>query len=530
MEPEEPVSIEEAARLSRQADEVLWRAGDLGPLKLHSDQVAVYALMLAAFAAGAARFVLEIARRWGKTWFLVTVAIETGIKNPGCRIVYGAPTLSDLEKFIIPTLEAITEDAPHGLRWKFNQRTMKFGCENGSYIQLFGCDDKRKANRGRGTGAILIIVDEAGFIPILGYVIRSVLRPQLFHSNGVTLLGSTPAEEPDHDFTRMAELAEVNGAYANRTVYDNPLKTQEEIEGYIATDAKDEGLSPEDYVKTDHFRREYRAERVIDKRLVVVQEWEAARSAVVQRVPRPEFFDGYVALDPGGHDPHALLFMYWDFRNARLVVEGEVLLRDSENSAQIVEAAKAMEKQLWGVETYDGTLRAAIENRDELAKFVPDWMHEILSSKSAPQQPYLRVMDVNSILSKDLYQLHKMAFITTAKDDKEAAVNNLRVLIREGKLVVSPDCPNLDRHLRTTTWKDHRRKEYARKAGEHGDLVDALVYGLRNVDRARNPFPVEWRQPTPIAAAQEKQRQEDASRAILGDSRLARRLMRTRGR
>lgn len=519
-------TTEEAEYLLESAKETLWRSGIL-TWKLHEDQLAVYGLILAAFAAGASRFVLEIARRWGKTWELCVIAIETAVRNPGGRIVYGAPTLKDLQEFIIPTIEAITADAPPGLRWSFNAQTMHFTCENGAYIHLFGCDDKRKANRGRGPGAVLVILDECGFIPILLYVIQSVLRPQLLHSGGGMLLGSTPADEPDHDFTKIAELAEANNNYARRTIHDNPLLTPERIAAFIEADAKDAGLSVEEYKLTDAFRREYMAERVVNKLLVVVPEWEEKRLKLIRPVPRPQFFDGMTVLDPGGHDPHALSFMYWHFELAALVVEDELLLRDGQNSHQIMEAAKAKERQLWGVEKYDGTLRAAIES-DVLREFVPDWMAELIIAKEAPEQPYVRWMDVNEILCRDLYQLHKMAFITTRKDNKEAAVNNLRNLMRSEQFLLSPNCKHTDRHLKQTTWKDAKRKEYARKAGEHGDLLDTCVYGARNVDRQRNPAPKNWGHPAPIVHALQRQQNERVSEALMGSSALAQRLIRRR--
>jgi hypothetical protein len=171
-------------------------------------------------------------------------------------------------------------------------------------VHLFGCDDKRKANRGRGPGAKRAFLDECGFIPFARYVVRSILRPQLLHlkpeeARAALLIGSTPAEQPDHDFTAMAEKAEARGNYANRTIYDNPLLTEEQIKAFIEDDAKEDGLTPEAYVETDDFRREYLAQRVVNKLLLAVPEWEAKREKSLVRVPRPQYFDGFAILDPG---------------------------------------------------------------------------------------------------------------------------------------------------------------------------------------------------------------------------------------
>lgn len=520
----------DAVAVYRAATEALWRAGNLvWKFGAHHDQKAVYGLMLAAFAAGAQRFVLEIARRWGKTRLFCIIAVQTCVRKPKARVVYGAPTLKDLEEFIIPHIEAVTADAPPGLRWKFNQRTMHFDCENGAYIHLFGCDDKRKANRGRGSGADLVIVDECGFISILRYVLRSVVRPQLLHSGGIMLLGSTPAEEPDHDFTQIAEIAEAQGNYARRTVHDSPLLSEEKIAAFIAVDAKDEGYSsPAEYVASDDFRREYLAERVVNKLLVVVPEWEAKRGILIRAVPRPEFYDAMTVLDPGGNDPHAVSFGYWHFLMAKYVQEAELLLRNGENTEDLAARIKDKERALWGVELFDGTLRAAVEDETGLiAASVPEWMQDVLRADARPQ-PYVRWTDINIGLARDLYMLHKLAFLNTAKDDKALQVNNFRVAIRREEFLLHPDCVHTDRQLRATTWKDHKRREYARKAGEHGDLLDTDVYALRNVDRQRNPVPKDWKaqgSPNAIAARQLEDERQRRARALVGNTPLARRLL-----
>lgn len=522
---------EERAALKLELKREAWLRGELY-WKLHEDQKTVYAAII---TCALARFVLEIARRWGKTWLFATLAIEACLQGPKRRVVYGAPTLKDLQEFIIPTIESICEDAPPECRPHFDAQKLHFTFPNGSYIHLFGCDDKRKANRGRGAGAFLVILDECGFIPILRYVIKSVLRPQLLHSGGRMLLGSTPAEEPDHDFTAMAERAETNGNYARRTIYDNPRLTEAQVAKFIEDDAREEGLTPEAYVETDDFRREYMAERVINKLLVVIPEWAAARAQLLVAVPRPEFFNAQTILDFGGNDPHAATFGYWDFQRAAYVVEDELLLRDGENTTQLTAAIQAKEGQLWGTKRWEGTLRIATEEpSEELRRNLPPWMQAILVKEAdKDSQPFSRWCDNNIQLARDLYQTHGMAFIPTAKDNKELQVNNVRVAISAKQLLVNPRCAHMDRHLRTTTWKDHKRKDFARRAGEHGDLVDDLCYGFRNLDK-RNPFPpgygvgVEHSFRAQQAAKTRMTRSRVVSHAYLNATPLGRKLLKKR--
>lgn len=510
------------ASLDAQLAGELWRAGDL-TYKLHAEQLAIHQQIE---EANASRFVLELARQFGKTNLSVTLATETCIRNPGCRVAYGAPTLKNLEEFILPTLELVCADAPPGLRGKFNSARSHWEFENDSHIHLFGCDDKHKANRGRGPKAARVVLDEAGFIPILDYVIESVVEPQLIHSGGDLILPSTPAEEPDHAFTRMAEIAEANGDYAKRTLYQNPLLSQERIEQIIDERARDAGMTPAQYVMTDHFRREYLAERVVNKLLVVVPEWEETRKTCLRAQERPEFFDGMTVLDFGGADPHFATFGYFDFKRAEYVIEDELMLRDGETTTDLANEIKKKELAVWGTDKWAGTIRGLEANPESmLLDQLPDYLRDAVNKK-APTQPHTRWCDTNTALARDLYVLHGVAFIPTRKDDLQLQVNALRVMVQSSKLVVHPRCVNLDRHLRTTTWANHKRRVFARRNGEHGDGVASLVYGVRNIS-PRNPYPPSWGSTahqllrghvvdTPGARN---------AKALLGNSALARKLL-----
>ena len=521
-----------AGVIVRAATDELWRRGVLG-WKLHREQLVLYGLIL---ACAASRFVLELARRFGKTWLLVVIAVETCLRNPGSRVVYGAPSLKHLEEFIIPAFEAICEDAPTECRPVFSGKTGHWTFPNGAYVHLFGADDKRKADRGRGAGAILELFDECGFTPVLRYALRSVLRPQMLHTRrkpgsfaGMTLRASTPAEEPDHDFTEIAERAEANGNYARRTLYENPLLTAEEIQRFLEEDAKEEGMSVEQYKLTDDFRREWLAERVVNKLLVVMgDDWGKSKEkclALYAQHKRPEFYDGMTVLDPGGNDPHAALFGYWHFPGACLVVEEEMFLHDGENTEDMQAEMKRIETALWGTDRWDGTLRAFTD--EALLDCLPDWVRVDLNAQ-APTQPYARWCDNNIQLARDLYELHEMVFIPTTKDDKELAINAVRVAMRAGKIAINPKLQHLIRHLNGTVWANNKRRDYKRRGGEHGDCLDALVYMQRNVNTSRNPYPAHWKNtPAGVAEAAEKKRleQRKLNEALLGSTPLGRRLL-----
>lgn len=476
----------QAARL--EVHHELVRRGVLTQL-LHEDQRRVRQQMRETMSQ---QFVLEIARRWGKTWLMVVDAIETCLQNPGCRVPYGSSTDKSLREFILPTIAEVTKDFPPDCMPSFNSFDGHLTFPNGSHIHLFGCEDALKARRGRGPPARRVYLDECGFIPIALDVVENVLRPQTMRLQPEDLrcsvvLGSSPAEEPDHQFTQMAEVAEAHGAFARRTIYDNPLLSPEQVENFIAKGAEARGMSVEEYKKTDTFRREYLAERVIDKLLVCVPEWAEVRSTQLVAVPRPDYFDGMVVIDWGGFDPHFVHLAYWHFPLAGYVIERELMMRNNENTEELVRACKQLEQQTWGTDRWAGTLKAFED--PNLVVNLPAWLQG--AGFDAPPQPRSRWCDNNNIaLARDFHQLHGYSVIPTGKDSLNMMTNASRILVAQRKLFVHPSCVHTDRHLRTTTWQNHNRNEFARKAGEHGDGLACINYGVKNADRQRNPQPM----------------------------------------
>jgi hypothetical protein len=76
-----------------------------------------------------------------------------------------------------------------------------------------------------------------------------------------------------------------------------------------------------------------------------------------------------------------------------------------------------------------------------------------------------------------------VAAVPVRKTEKQFMVQGLRNLIADGRYWVHPRCKDTDRHLRTTTWQNEKRREWARRAGEHGDLVDCSIYFALGVHR-----------------------------------------------
>jgi hypothetical protein len=198
------------------------------------------------------------------------------------------------------------------------------------------------------------------------------------------------------------------------------------------------------------WRREYLCELVTDEARQIIPEFT---DALVREVPRPQYFDAYVGMDVGFTDLTAVLFGYWDFANATLVVEDELALSRM-TTEDLANGIRGVEQRL-------------------------GW----------PKPPYSRVSDTDLIVINDLNRLHDLGFTPTLKDDKEAAINAVRMLCAQGKLAVHPRCVNLRAHLKYGIWNE-RRTSFERAEGfGHFDMIDALVYLVRSVRREVNPYP-----------------------------------------
>ena len=108
-------------------------------------------------------------------------------------------------------------------------------------------------------------------------------------------------------------------------------------------------------------------------------------------------------------------------------------------------------------------------------------------------------MDNDLKLLNDLQQIHEIMFIATKKDNKEAAVNNLRVWIQNDRIKIHPRCKHLLYHLEFGQWDKNRSKfknlpdsQDKTIRGGHVDAVDALIYMVRNIHEHRNPFPEDY--------------------------------------
>lgn len=429
----------------------LWRRGAL-EYKFHKAQEALNETFRNAKGT---LFVGNCSRQWGKSFWAVTIACATANLIPKAQIRYGAAFQSDLVDFIIPAFDKVLEDAPEDCKGRKVGNFYIF--PNGSRIKLVGLD--KNPNGLRGNTLDLIIIDECGFVKNLDYIYKSIIVPATLHRpNCKVILISTPPSTPAHPFVDYIQKAENEGAYVKLDIYSNPLISEDDIERMAQEMGGKDSTT---------FRREALCELITDSDLAIIGEW---KDQYVQDLKRDEYYPyyhKYVGMDLGIKDFTALIFGHYDFKRASLVIEDEMTMNGpSMNTELLVAAIRSKEIELWNNK----------ENQRD-------------SNKNPV--PYRRVSDTTwPILINDLSSIHNLTFIETSKDLLEAMINEVRIMVQHGQILVNPKCKQLIGCLKYGVW-DEKKKAFARsKTYGHFDHLAALVYLVRNLAKHVNPIPV----------------------------------------
>ena len=432
------------------ARELLWRRGILD-FKLDLNQIE----MRRIYRESQGKIIVwACSRRLGKTWTLCVVAIEQCLKKKNCLVKYLAPQQKMVRQIIRPIMRQLIADCPEDIRpiektadglWYFPS--------TGSQIQMAGCDNGR-AESVRGSNADLCIIDEAGFVNNeLEYIINSILLPTTATTKGKILLASTPPKSPTHDFVFFMNLARSENSFVRKTIYDNPRLTKQDIDLLIRAAGGVDSVT---------FKREYLAHVITDDESAVVPEFnEELKKKIIKPWVKPAFFDTYVAMDVGMKDLTVVLFAYYDYKAGKLIIEDEFVINGQKLTTQ--------------------ALAEGVRHKEST--------HFSNPFTGEPNEPYMRVSDNNLILINDLWRLHGLLFYPTKKDDADAALNNMRILLKDEKIIINPRCVALIRHLEGATWNKNKTS-YTRSGDDgHFDGVDSLKYLIRNVNWQKSPFP-----------------------------------------
>jgi intein/homing endonuclease len=448
--------IQKVSPEQRQARKILWHKGVL-KWKLHDLQKKIYDSF---YANDDYITTLLISRQAGKSWLLCVLAIEACLRKPNVIVKYACPKQKMVKTILKPRMREILEDCPLELMPEYKENDKIYVFPNGSEIQMAGTDNQNYDSI-RGGTSVLWIVDEAGFCSDLDNVVFSVLSPTTLTTNGKGILASTPdPDAPEHPFIKQfVEPAKAEGRLFLYTLYDNPLI--DEIQKQKIINQYPGG------VKNPKFRAEFLCEIVRNYENTVIPEFDDATEKIIvtDQYVRPPFYDTYESMDIGGKDFTVVLFAYYDFIKNAVVIEDEFVLKEKQNSEKIKKGVRQVEERLWG------------------------------------EKPvYLRFADNNNIILLNDLSQHGITFIPTRKDNKEAAINDVRIKIMNHQIIIHPRCKTLIYHLKYATWARKTEKAisssgykaFARSAdGAHFDacfVPDSKVFtslGMKNIQDIR---------------------------------------------
>jgi hypothetical protein len=421
----------------------MWRKKDLSYL-FHEDQEYVYGQWKARMPR---KWYLNCSRRWGKSFFKSVVAAQTALEVDYAEIRYAAPTQKQARNIVEPHFRRIFRDAPDDLRPDFRAQDQVWRFPNGSTIILAGVDNGG-AERLRGTSTHLALIDEAGLMEDLDYIIQDILLPQTITVDGRLLISSTPPRTPAHPYKQHCLAAMITGNYIKRTIYDAPHITQQMVEEY----AQESGG-----MESTTFKREYLAEFVTDESSVIIPEWVGVRKECLidDSYTLPPYFFTWVVSDVGYTDLTVIGFFFVDFLQAKLVLWDEVVLTRTKSSDINDIVVARLEK--WG---WTGVVWPQQFIADTLSK---NTIHDMSDRRIQWGPPF--------------------------KQNPDAALNALRVFISGKNLWVHPRCEVTISHLDNGVWNKARTSFERSDEFGHFDAIDMLKYAVRSIDRTMNPFP-----------------------------------------
>ena len=400
------------------------------------------------YSSDSRKYVEHCSRRLGKTFFLCIVASITAIYKDNAQIRYASVTQKSVRKVIQPIMKFIWNQFPAEVRPKWNSQEGAYIFPNGSYIHAHGVNNGH-ADDLRGPYSDLALVDEAGFVDDLSYLIESVLIPQLFPnqqnpSGGRLIMASSSQLSPAHDFATYIQEAKEGGFYSSYDI----------TRGGYTEDVVNEFIEELGGLNSTATKRELFNEIIVDAEYSIIPEW---KRSYVQTVPRPEYFKyytNYISMDLGFKDNTALLFGYYDFKQAKIIIEDEYIINGKDVTAE------------------------NIANQVRLK--------ELTLSYSKPR----RISDNDLIFLNDLQATHNISFLATGKDNLHAMVNEVREWVNAGRVIIDPKCTNLIGCLEFGVWDSNRKAFDRSKTYGHYDALASLVYLIRNIDQVTNPIPI----------------------------------------
>jgi hypothetical protein len=439
-----------------------WQTGAmLAPSLLREHQMPLYR---ADISLGEQEVAVQMcSRQFGKSFEKLTLAIETAIQNPNASIRFAFPSKSQGQEILEGNIRLILATCPPDLSPDVRIESGYIKFANGSKIVVAGTDDRDQKERLRGTGAKLIVVDEAGSHKDLRYIVDSILGPQLDNHKGRMILITTPPPTLDHAFYEYKRDAVIANRFLKYTIYDNThydraqkLKICARV-NRLPADHEDAVLILDGKMPGNiDWRREYLCEEVADDKLRVTPDYRD-EAPHVQVFSRPMYCTHYVFLDQGYHDYFAAVFASHNHAAQKLFVE-DVWMGKRLSTDRIVSELKSKERALgWGTPPR----RFANDPRGQ----------------------------------QQLRDMRDRGYAVTQGPKAEGATfeaDRVNLTLAAGKLVLHERCKPLRDQLKAGIFKinENGKAEFARTENYgHLDAFAALAMGLRHVDWRRDVTP-----------------------------------------
>ena len=440
-----------AAEKYRAAMQVAWTIGRLD-FRLRNSQKEMKRAWLRSKETSR-KFYINSTRRLGKSSFLLHLMIEECLKKKGVRWGFFAPVKDGLADYIQPILMETLSSCPDSMKPKFDRNRFMLTMPNGSNILFRGSNNQQHRVR-RGLDLDGAGVDEGRDVDDLKDLIDSVIFPSLFSSDGYLIISSTPADSFGHDLFSYYQMAQAEG-----WLFECDINRARQLDPEDFPEARIAEWKKETQ-RSDVWEREYLCKWLIDSTRIAVPEWTAVGVQVYKPDIFYRFYHHYVGIDWGSKDFTAIIFATWDFKRAKLVVEGELTFSGTEvRSDKIAEKIRETQLKLWGEDS-------------EIYKMISDSADPIL------------INELNG---------HGLNCVPVYKEKSlEAMLNQFRMLVNDGKIEVSPTCAMTISNLKTAVWDKARVKLDKDAFNHHFDHLMALVYLTRGLVPYENPIPRDY--------------------------------------
>ena len=440
----------------QKAIEASWQIGRLY-VHLNPSQRKIYDQFKASIGRNS-KFVVNCSRKIGKSVLGLFLGAETCIAKKNALVAFIAPTVDDVTEYVRQLHEVVFATCPEHLKPKLRKTQLVF--PNGSKILFRGVGKGvgTSYNNLRSFAFDLIILDEAGFSANLDEIVDGALVSTLIPRNGNMLLLSTPPVTPDHAFKGYCDQAEIDGAYMKLTIRDS----------HYSLERQDKFIKDLGGILSHKVRREFFCEFVIDTDFQLCPEWKQEYEKEVPKTENFKYWFKYAGLDQGWTDNSVCGFASVEWINGRsvLVVRDEVCMKSPEQTTDLL-AERIILKE-----------------------------HEVFENAEIKR----RIADNNTpSLLQDFNLRHHLYFYPVeSKTYLDVMVSDVRELVKEGRVFVSPKCAQVLGCLKNGVWTKTkggaRGKEFSRsKTFGHYDGFAMLMYLIRSIDLTTNPLPPAFR-------------------------------------